>query len=380
MKTKIIKDLIKKLLSENLDTNIIGVSFGNKIVDGKFTSELGITFYVNKKIKHEDVDPNFLIPEKIEYMGYELLTDVSTVEIKTLSDCPSNFYSWETVSPPNRNTISPISGGTSIQSYCTLGGLVIDNSTNSLAGLTNAHCLPWNIINYDVNPFSIVFSGGIFTVFQGETSITPQRLGIVKNWYPMRSAPNITTIDAGLVTIPRELVDFESSYRQIGLTGWTQPMDFATTEEIDDLIFTKANLYSSGRTTGAKGEGEMKLVCMATNWYFSVPGVTTNDLILYVASATTTPSGFTCPYLAWFGDSGSMVLADINGVRKIIGLVCQLIIIFLLELYIYFVLKSKFDAKKTKTSIILSMERIAWYFYVGKNPVESGKYNCVQSV
>ena len=60
--------------------------------------------------------------------------------------------------------------------------------------------------------------------------------------------------------------------------------------------------------------------------------------------------------------------------------VCQLIIIFLLELYIYFVLKSKFDAKKTKTSIILSMERIAWYFYVGKNPVESGKYNCEQSV
>jgi hypothetical protein len=128
MKTKIIKDLIKKLLSENSDTNIIGISFGNKIVDGKFTSELGITFYVNEKIKYEDVDPNFLIPEKIEYMGYEFSTDVSTVTTQLLSTCPSDFYSWETTPPPNRDLIPILSGGTSIISG-TLVGLVIEDTS-----------------------------------------------------------------------------------------------------------------------------------------------------------------------------------------------------------------------------------------------------------
>lgn len=323
MKTKIIKDLIKKLLSENSDTNIIGISFGNKIVDGKFTSELGITFYVNEKIKYEDVNPDFLIPEKIEYMGYEFSTDVSTVTTQLLSACPSDFYSWETTPPPNRDLIPILSGGTSIVNG-TLGGLVIDDTSYSLAGLTNGHVVGWQLLNSDVNPFFPVQGLYQSTIYQGESE-GGQVLGIVKNYYPVEKCPNNTLIDAALVTIPRELVDFESSYRQIGLTGWTQPMDFATTEEIDDLIFTKANLYSSGRTTGAKGEGEMKLVCMATNYFTPFSCTSTQDLIVYVASATTTPTGTVCPFPVVAGDSGSMVSADINGTRKIIGLVAEFV-------------------------------------------------------
>lgn len=323
MKTQIIRELIQKLRSENKDDNVTGISYGNKIVDGKFTSDLCVTFYVQYKIHKDDVDPQFLIPTKIEHSGYEFLTDVITVSIKKLSNCPEDFYSWEITPPPNRDLISILSGGTSTIN-CTLGGLVIDNNDNSLVGLYCAHCAWWKLLNSDINPFFPLNGQYNFTVYQGETPLG-QQLGVQKNYSPSRLFPNDTLVDAALITIPSELIDFTTSYRQIGLTGWTQPMDFATTEEIDNLIFTKPNLYSSGRTTGAKGEGQMKLVCMATNFYSNFSNTSTEDLIVYVASATTTPNGTSCPYPATFGDSGSMVLADVDGARKIIGLVAELL-------------------------------------------------------
>ena len=63
------------------------------------------------------------------------------------------------------------------------------------------------------------------------------------------------------------------------------------------------------------------MVCVATHYYneYRFPPEV-EDLIVYVASATTTPSGTVCPYPIYYGDSGSIVSADINGVRKIIGL------------------------------------------------------------
>jgi len=322
MDTKIIKELIQKLRFENTNENVVGFSFGNKIVNNKFTNDFCIIFHVQYKIHKDDVEPQNFIPKKIEYKGYEFVTDVIVSKSQELSNCPEDFYTWETIPPPNRDLISKLSGGTSIV-WCTMGGLVIDNTTNSLAGLTNAHCAWWKLLNSNVNPFFPLNGQFNQTIYQGEPD--GQVLGIQKNYSPTLLPPNNSLVDAALFTVPSELIDFSSSYRQIGLTGWTQPMDFATTEEIDNLIFTKANLYSSGRTTGAKGEGEMKLVCMATNYYFGIPGQSIEDLVVYAASATTTPSGTVCPYPCWFGDSGSMVSADVGGVRKIIGLVAVIL-------------------------------------------------------
>lgn len=322
MDTKIIRELIQKLRTENTDENVIGFSFGNKIVDNKFTNDLCITFYVRHKIHKDDVEPEFLIPNIIEYKGYRIPTDVNTGILEKLSNCPADFYTWETVPPPNQDLIPKLSGGTSTGN-CTMGGLVIDNNDNSLVGLTCAHCAWWKNLNSVLNPFFPLNRQFNFTIIQGNDSES-QVVGIQKNYTPCFNPPTSTLADAALFTVPRELIDFSSSYRQIGLTGWTQPMDFATTEEIDNLIFTKPNLYSSGRTTGAKGEGAMKLVCMASNFYFGNPGYATEDLVLFVASATTTPNGTSCPFPVNYGDSGSIVSADVGGVRKIIGLVAEL--------------------------------------------------------
>lgn len=319
MKTQIIRELIQKLRSENKDDNVTGISYSNKIINGKFTNHLSVTFYVQRKINKDEINPQFLIPDKIEYSGYEFLTDVSTIGVDYSSaECPDSFYDWQT-NPIPFEKVSKLSGGTNIL-FCTLGGLVIDNTTNSLAGLTNAHCGWWKNINSDVNPF-FPLNYGTTQIYYNGTNNDVQIVGIQKRYSPGFRPPTTTKVDAALLTVPYDLIDFTTSYRQVGLTGWTQPMDFATTEEIDNLIFTKGNLYSTGITTGAKGEGEMKLVCVATNFYHEFRGIPqVEDMVVYVASATTTPNGTACPYPIYYGDSGSIVSADINGVRKIIGL------------------------------------------------------------
>jgi hypothetical protein len=107
-------------------------------------------------------------------------------------------------------------------------------------------------------------------------------------------------------------------------------MVFATQNEILNLVINNTPLYSSGRTTGAKGEGEMKLIPYAIGVTTNVSGnnnqgvpttVTFTDCIKFIASASTTPTGYSCIYPIVAGDSGSALIGEFGGIRKIVGLI-----------------------------------------------------------
>ena len=123
------------------------------------------------------------------------------------------------------------------------------------------------------------------------------------------------------------VVNTSQSYQYYGLS-FTGAPTFATTAEIDDLINNEFDLYSVGRTTGAKGEGVTKLKFLSYDTVYVNNNLTSgtdrlcryDDCISYIASASTTTSGNGCFYPINRGDSGSALLADINGELKIIGL------------------------------------------------------------
>ena len=113
------------------------------------------------------------------------------------------------------------------------------------------------------------------------------------------------------------------------MTGWLQPLEFASTAEIDSIVTNQNNLFSSGRTTGPKGEGQTKLfaesLTQTSNIQYDYQGVTRvvqfSDCIKFIASASTTTPGKTCEWVINRGDSGSALVADFSGTRKIVGLV-----------------------------------------------------------
>jgi hypothetical protein len=134
-------------------------------------------------------------------------------------------------------------------------------------------------------------------------------------------------VDGAIFTVDESVVNLTESYKYEGFT-FTDPPPFATTEEIDELIDNNFDLFSTGARTGAKGQGQTKLKFNAySTVLLSLPlggGVNKTayfyDCIQYYASASTTTPGQTCFYPINGGDSGSALLADINGTVKIIGL------------------------------------------------------------
>ena len=84
------------------------------------------------------------------------------------------------------------------------------------------------------------------------------------------------------------------SYQYYGLS-FTGAPEFATTEEIDDLINNNYEFYSVGRTTGAKGEGVTKLKFLSYDTVYVNNNLTPSterlcrydECISYIASANT---------------------------------------------------------------------------------------------
>jgi len=336
---KLLSELTLKYFEETSE-NIIGVGYGYKTTNNLVTDEKSLIFKVKKKLNISDIPENEQIPSIINFSGNTFKTDVIECEIKFLEECPSDFYSWQTTNPNNRNKIRPLQGGISLTNYTasngswvgTLGFLAIDNETNSLVGVSNNHVLVEDaFITSDRNP-RLQLSNILNNVATQPNEPTDKGLqnsiGFIKKYYPLRF-DGYNNSDVALTTINESDISYSESYLQLGLTGWTEPLEFATTQEIDDLLYLNPNLFSSGRTSGAKGEGDMKLLTYATNVVISISyerqGLPTtiqfDNCIEFVASAATTPNGSICIYPIAPGDSGSALIADINGTRKIIGLV-----------------------------------------------------------
>jgi hypothetical protein len=278
------------------------------------------------------------LPQQIDIADKIITTDVVQGTFELFCDTPgTGFYNWQSVSPTNRNTFRPLIGGISSSNFTsmsggtgTLGFFAIDNDTNSLVGVTNNH-----VYIDDAFICSERNSSGLISNVKGD--VVSQKyefpgdnnpIGVVKKYYPIRLSPAFNYVDVAVTTINSGDTSYSTSYNQEGLTPTTYP--FASTSEIDNLISTDPLLYSAGRTTGGKGEGTTKLriysfPSTANIWYTkqSSSGLTYfSDLISFVATTGVTfpYSGSICDYPIYYGDSGSALIADFSGTKKIIGL------------------------------------------------------------
>lgn len=343
-----ILDLVTKYYYENTPDYVNCVSYGYKEVDGKLTNDLCIIFNVDKKKPLSDVNQSEVLPKEIEFSGFTFKTDVveSMTKFLAMEYCPNSFYTWQTIDPPNRNIYRPLRGGVSVTNWTkqsnkvgTLGFLAVDNDTNSLVGVSNNHVFVLDAWFASMRPPSNGISNAYLDkvtqpndVYNGVNIYGPNfQIGIVKKYVPLSSSTTTTyynRVDGACTTINESQID-ASSWLQVGMTGWSQPMEFATTSEIDNLLSTNPLLYSAGRTTGPKGEGVSKLLTYATNVTvgvgFNRQGTNYTAVfertIAVRASASTTTIGNHCYFPIDSGDSGSALCADFGGVRKIIGII-----------------------------------------------------------
>jgi hypothetical protein len=279
--------------------------------------------------------------------------------------------------PVNRQTIRPLKGGVSITSTNqalplgaggrgTMGLVCQDSASNALVGLTNNHVIikdPFytdqrSFLGLIQNEYDVVDSSNTiepdFVYQTGESQPVnpsgPNRIGQVLRYVPLYTSAStvanntfINNSDAAIFSIycsssdGTPILNFTSPFQQLGL-NYTASMPFASTAEINNLMNTNPELYSSGRTTGAKGSPGT--LCplrifgyQNSNVAYNLQGTQTvafmQDLIAFVKpndSASYSPpiagaSVSVCPYPAWAGDSGSTLIANIGGIWKIVGLV-----------------------------------------------------------
>jgi len=287
------------------------------------------------------------------------------------------LYPATVQNPANRQTQRPIRGGISITSTVkcpnygngskgTMGLVCQDSASNALVGLTNNHVVvrdPFytnqrNIAGVIQNEYDLIDSSntiqGNFVYQNGENIFQNPggtlEIGRVLRYVPLytsaSTAANPTKInnsDAAIFSLyctasgGATIINFTSSFQQLGL-AYTSSMPFASTAEINNLMNTNPELYSSGRTTGAKGSPgtlcPLRILGFQNSYVgYNLQGINTpaymQDLIAFVKpdnSASYSPptpnaNVSVCPYPAWFGDSGSTLIANIGGVWKIVGLV-----------------------------------------------------------
>ena len=136
-------------------------------------------------------------------------------------------------------------------------------------------------------------------------------------------------VDGAILSLEAEDVSITTSYQQAGVSDYTLPLPFASTAEIDDLLTTNPMIYSSGRTTGPKGGAScpMRIGALFTvlNINYKLQGGTAVarflDQITFVKPENDPSLTTICSNPRYGGDSGSALIADFDGVRKIIGLV-----------------------------------------------------------
>ena len=339
-------------------------------------NEWGIVFNVKKKKTKKELAPGELLPDKINIKGQVFKTDVI--------ECPqlSQHYCQYAPDDPNiqwlqgtPNFLKPMKGGQEIVQFptrwtkrpdgkfsCgrgTLGFFAIDNYDNRLIGVTNAHVatanytipsdrgvenqtantyncrvgIPW----YNINPKACF----VPTCVSVQDYIPGLELSSdVVLFYPFsgvkRFMPQFNQsynyVDCGIL-VPNSSngVDYfnDFSYQQwqpIGSQQYQFHMPFATTAELNNLPGQNIRVYATGRTTGPKGYGSNPQCWMTVTGVHGYQNV-------YTIDGSTVPFA-DCLFYNWVypaypyvdarvsapGDSGSCILGDINGVRKIIGL------------------------------------------------------------
>ena len=296
-----ITEEINKILKEWNDKtpSDVGVGYAFKQTDGIYNGEVCVSFSVKEKKPLSELSEDEVLPSEI-YVNDDLTikTDVVQVgEIYTLQCSRTTPITanqpcepFILTPPTNRSAFATLKGGISITSVNqnggvgTLGMIVQDIQTNALVGLTNNHVVVGNPVaaqyqnlnTYLGNNFPItneILPNSNFSCQPGEFGYqTNLKFGQVVRYVPMvpTGTLNLTNggsspspslvpknrVDGALVSIDCNKIDFNQSWKISGFESlMTTPLPFATTAELDNLMVTNPQLYSSGRSTGPKGLG-----------------------------------------------------------------------------------------------------------------------------
>jgi phosphatidylethanolamine-binding protein (PEBP) family uncharacterized protein len=383
-----ITEEINKILKEWNDNtpSDVGVGYSFKQTGGVYNGEICISFSVKEKKPLSELSEDEVLPSEIKINNdLTIKTDVIQVGEVSVLQCsrttpitnpPPICEPFILTAPTNRSAFATLKGGISItsvnqgSSVGTLGMIVQDIHTNALVGLTNNHVVIGNSIAaqyQNLNPYlgsnfpatNEVLPNSNFTCQPGEFGFqTNIKFGQVVRYVPLvpNGTLNLTNgggsgspslvpknrVDGALVSIDCTKIDFNQSFKFSGFEVlMPNPLPFATTAEIDNLMVTNPQLYSSGRSTGPKGLGtpgcELRVFGINQSntingykWHVSggaqygTAAAYDNRLIAFYK-----PSGNAAqPHCLWpcaAGDSGSMLIANfgtqVSPNFKVIGLV-----------------------------------------------------------
>lgn len=338
MMNSTINEKIKELF-ESTPKNI-SVAFGKKTVAGELTGELAFMFMVPEKLPLSEIPEHEILPSTVVIGDDTYKTDVIEVgEIKLIacdSSTNSSCYGWQSTPPSNQNTIRPIKGGIQISSHNnslnypssitvgTLGFIAIDTETSAIVGVSNNHVLVKNAFytgERNINGASIENEIDDNVYQNGFDHSTGGTIGKVIRYVPLTKS-GVNQVDGALFAIYSNVISNSQSFLQHGLSIST-PMPFASTSEINNALVGDYPLASSGRSTGAKMNSPCGLVVNSLGAityvgpFYDNGGYETplfNDLIAF------SRENADCNYPIYPGDSGSGLLANIDGTWKIIGL------------------------------------------------------------
>ena len=344
-------DPLLKELSDQYAQKNVGVMFAFKIKGTEVTDQPCLSFIVKNKLPLDQLASEDILPSEVTIRGKKYITDVITISNATTLSCPDQCTTWLNPAyppPGNRDTVRPLVGGISIGSKnfitsspeCnvgTLGFIAVDSASQALVGVTASHVVvknPFITLSQDLDRLSQNEKDN-YVYQNGETcTVNPAlQIGQVIRYAPLTasvpSSPNLAgmydrrnPVDAALVSLKQSDISNTESFKQYGV-NYNLPLPFATSYEIFDLQI-RPELYSSGRTTGVKDN-----VPYCALYYFgmtyeididgyNIQGQNTSAPFSNIILFRSNLSGCTP---AAPGDSGSALVADFNGVRKIIGLV-----------------------------------------------------------
>lgn len=360
--TTINKQIKSKIEQLYLSTpeSIHGVGLGIKTIGGGSTGIISIIFTVDKKLPLSELKPSEILPKTVTIDGVDYATDI--VERKRLDAhaCYSTSDPDIARLQPARSGYSslvPFRGGQEIlpfpygwediynpYSVGTLGGFVVDNDDNKIVGITNAHVAIYDnrmliasqrdvsqealdtYNSFEQQPF-FVFGDqhpGAITLYDSNNDNILEYLLVgkyIKRYKPLYN-DQLNYVDCALLIMNPNVLSSDSYkvWQPIGSTDNNSFLSFASTAEIDSLLSINTFCYSTGSSSGPKGYGgsaSCRLVVDQLGFSSTINygGVALDfaDIIIYRYE-----DGSNGPSIP--GDSGALVLADIGGVKKIIGL------------------------------------------------------------
>lgn len=348
-------------LFDRTPEDITSVSYGYKYISGEKTNQLSIIFGVNKKKPYNQLNAQEILPKEILINGVKYLTDVVEREIPVTHTCYTNASDPEITRLQGfPSLLKPMRGGQEIIQFPTnwsesqespgsynitvgtLGFFAVDNTDDKVVGVTNSHAICYERLYCDEQDLATVISNPYNTCltrpwtnvssdlyFPGavvRNNNNPLQLAAsyIKRYKPVSNSDS-NIVDGALLIMNNSVSPFvdNNSYmiwQPTSLPDYTTHMPFATSQEIDNLLSTNPLVYSTGRTTGPKGYGNTASCRLRISELHVSSLVNHNGMIQSWTNCIKYTYEDNSQYPSDSGDSGSAVIAEINGQRKIIGL------------------------------------------------------------